>query len=168
MFLIRKNKWIFMFSLIVLLCLIQCAFCQAPKAVTKQFVDEKTVFPNALEAVKSNPLFSTYLMLLKRVGMDAVLKKESSLTVIVPTNIAFATLPKPLFTQLLTQKEPLTAALHYLVIKGDIFHPKSLAGGLLHFHMKDLTINDGVVPIGIMKSNNGTLIITNQFVLKGA
>ena len=34
-----------------------------------------------------------------------------------------------------------------------------------YFHFKQLTINQGIAPIGIMKAKNATLMITNQFVL---
>lgn len=154
-----------LFCLSSVVCFAHCGVCQAAKPVTKQVIDEKTVYPNALKAIESNKLFSTYLMLLKRVKMASMLAQPGSYTVIVPTNIAFAKLPKPTFVKLLTQTGPLKSALQYLVIKGNLIHPVSLSGKALHFHFKQLTINQGIAPIGIMQAKNATLMITNQFVL---
>ena len=142
-----------------------CPRCDAAAITVKQSIDEKTVFPTTLAAIQSNQLFSTFLMVLKRSGLDKLLAQPSPMTVIVPTNIAFSTLPKPVFIQLLTKAGPLKSALQYLMIKGDVIHPVNLLGQPLQFHYQHFTINNGIKPIGIMKAKNGSLIITNQFVL---
>ena len=153
-----------LFCLSALVWFSYCGVCQAAKPVTKQVIDEKTVFPNALKAIESNKLFSTYLMMLKKVKMLKTLEQPGSHTVIVPTNIAFATLPKPIFINLVTKNSYLKPALQYLILKANLNRPVSLLGKPLHISYHQLTVN-GITPIGVMHAKNATLIITNQFVL---
>ena len=162
-----------MFKQCIVLCLLlvstmsnaHCRVCGPSTTKVKQAIDEKTVYPTVLAALDSNKLFSTFSRLVKKDKMDGVLKSSRSITVLVPTNIAFATMPKKQFIAVLTQKKALSAALRYLMVKGNVLKPAALSGDSLQLAFKSMTIN-GIHPIGIMHASNGLLIIMNRFLLK--
>jgi len=75
--------------------------------------------PNLLELLKSDGRFNTLVTALEVAGLDSVVATNGTYTIFAPTDEAFAKVPVDALTNLLADKEALTAVLLYHVVSGD-------------------------------------------------
>jgi uncharacterized surface protein with fasciclin (FAS1) repeats len=75
---------------------------------------------NIVQIAASSPQFSTLVKLVKQAGLTGALSGKDKLTVLAPTNAAFAKVPKKTLAKLGHDKALLKAVLLYHVVKGEV------------------------------------------------
>lgn len=75
--------------------------------------------PNLLELLKNDGRFNTLVTALEVAELEAVVATGGPLTIFAPTDEAFAKVPADVLSDLLADKEALTAVLLYHVVSGD-------------------------------------------------
>ncbi|HTN73642.1 MAG TPA: fasciclin domain-containing protein [Pirellulaceae bacterium] len=119
--------------------------------------------------------FKTLVIAVKEAGLVEALKGEGPFTVFVPTDEAFAKLPKGTLEALLADKAKLKAVLTYHVVPGKVLaadvvkikEAKSLQGGTIAIDTKDgVTLNGSskVVKTDI-ECSNGVIHVIDTVIL---
>lgn len=115
-------------------------------AVAKSPVREE--LPNIVEVAQSNSSFDTLVSAVVKAGLvDALSNESTQLTVLAPTDAAFAKLPSDTLNAILADKELLTSVLLYHVIPGDI------GSGIAATLREATTLNGEKVNIKIFKDD---------------
>ena len=126
-------------------------------------------FESLLDVARASGNFTTLLAAVEVAGLEDALSGDSSLTLLAPTDEAFAQLPKDTLDSLLAKPEVLRNILTYHVVEGDVSLHKlakmdpitALNGDALHlwfnFHVWAPYVNEGRIVDNDIKADNGRI-----------
>jgi uncharacterized surface protein with fasciclin (FAS1) repeats len=109
-------------------------------------------------AASANPVLSTLVTAVKKVGLVDTLNSASNITVFAPDNAAFAKLPKATLDKVLADKAELTKILTYHVASGRQTPTELAAGTGIR------TLEGGMVTPAVM---NGSYTVNQAHVVCG-
>ena len=131
--------------------------------------------PNIVQVAASNPQFSTLVSLVEKAGLVGALSGPNKLTVLAPTNAAFAKVPRATLAELASNKALLTKVLEYHVVAGEhraaqvvkLHSIKTLEGASLtvKVHGGEVFVNQAQVVKTNVEASNGVIHVINSVLL---
>ncbi len=128
-----------------------------------------------VDAAIATPELSTLVDAVVAAGLDDDLANAEGITVLAPTNDAFAALPGGLLDDAINDPELLTAILLYHVTPNETdprrftnaFRRDTLGGGSIFYHRKDgnTMVNGSMIDCGGVRASNGTVWFINKVLL---
>jgi uncharacterized surface protein with fasciclin (FAS1) repeats len=130
---------------------------------------------NIVQTAVAAGQFKTLVSLVKQAGLAGALSGPGPLTVLAPTDAAFAKVPKATLTALAHNEAKLKAVLLYHVVKGDVTaaqvvklkSAKTLEGGSLTIHVSNgkVYVGDAQVIKPDVMASNGVIHVINQVLI---
>lgn len=131
--------------------------------------------PNLVQVAASDKQFSTLVRLVRAAGLVSALSGSTKLTVLAPTNAAFAKVPKRTLNALAKDRRALRRVLLYHVLRGAVpartvvtlRSAPTLAGPDISIRVKgrSVFVNNAKVIKTDVKASNGIIHVINRVLL---
>lgn len=160
---LRVNTWLACLILSISTNISFAKYNTAPKHSLP--VLQNTQYKSLLSAIKSLPELKQFYKLIKQTNTNNMFQYNQPITVLAPTNKAFAKLPNKFWIKLQnkTNHGELSNIIRYHVITTNIINPQTQQGAKLN--LSGPIIINKAQAIKIMQVDNSSIIIINKVLL---